>query len=75
MMVTGSHNPPSHNGFKMVLAGKPFHAEAIQELDRVALELGPASGPRGQVEEHAIAEDYVVRPARDFDEGRALNVA
>ena len=75
MMVTGSHNPPSHNGFKMVLAGKPFYAEAIQELGRTALALDAASGPRGRVEEHAIAEDYVARLARDFDEGRALNVA
>jgi phosphomannomutase len=75
MMVTGSHNPPSHNGFKMVLDGKPFYAAAIQELGRTALALGPVSGPRGRVEEHAIAEDYVARLARDFDDGRALNVA
>jgi phosphomannomutase len=59
----------------MVLDGKPFYAAAIQELGRTALALGPVSGPRGRVEEHAIAEDYVARLARDFDDGRALNVA
>ncbi len=32
IMVTGSHNPPDHNGFKMVLGGKPFFGEAIQQL-------------------------------------------
>src|SRR6185312_13321785 len=32
IMVTGSHNPPDHNGFKMVLLGKPFFGEAIQRL-------------------------------------------
>ena len=26
LMVTGSHNPPDHNGFKMVLRGKAFLA-------------------------------------------------
>jgi phosphomannomutase len=74
IMVTGSHNPPSHNGFKMVLAGKPFYAEQIQELGRAALALGEPSGPRGRVEEHAIAEDYIARLARDYDAGKPLNI-
>jgi len=74
IMVTGSHNPPSHNGFKMVVAGKPFYAEQIQELGRAALALGEPSAPRGRVEEHAIAEDYIARLARDYDAGKPLNI-
>jgi phosphomannomutase len=31
-MVTGSHNPPSHNGFKLVLGGKAFWGKDIQRL-------------------------------------------
>ena len=41
LMVTGSHNPPDHNGFKMVLGGKPFYVEAIQTLGKTALALRP----------------------------------
>ena len=75
LMVTGSHNPPDHNGFKMVLGGKPFYAEQIQELGRTALALGDPSGARGRVEDHAIADDYLARLVRDYDDGRPLNVA
>jgi phosphomannomutase len=75
LMVTGSHNPPSHNGFKMVLGGKPFYAAQIQELGRTALALDASNGPRGRVEDHAIADDYLARLARDYDEGRPLSVA
>ncbi len=32
IMLTGSHNPPSHNGFKMVCDGKPFYGDDIMEL-------------------------------------------
>ncbi|EIZ79715.1 phosphomannomutase [Novosphingobium sp. Rr 2-17] len=34
--VTGSHNPGNHNGFKIVLAGRPFYGAAIQRLDVIA---------------------------------------
>ena len=35
LQVTGSHNPPEFNGFKMVAAGKTLHGDDIQELLRL----------------------------------------
>jgi phosphomannomutase/phosphoglucomutase len=32
LQVTGSHNPPEFNGFKMVLGGESFHGDEILEL-------------------------------------------
>ena len=36
IQITGSHNPPDYNGFKMVFEGRPFFGADIQELGRVA---------------------------------------
>ncbi len=39
VQVTGSHNPPEFNGFKMVITGGSMHGEAIQQLwERIAVE-------------------------------------
>src|SRR5438128_1805346 len=61
IMVTGSHNPPDHNGFKMVLGGKAFFGEAIQKLGQTALTLRPPAGSRGKVTERRVFDDYVAR--------------
>lgn len=75
IQVTGSHNPPDYNGFKMVLGHKPFFGEAIQELGRMAAAGDVVPEAEGSVEEVAIAEDYVARILRDWDGGaRALSV-
>ena len=36
VMVTGGHNPPDYNGFKMMIARKPFYGEEIRQLGRMA---------------------------------------
>ena len=76
IMVTGSHNPPDHNGFKFVIQGKPFYGAAIQRLGETALALGAVSeSTRGAVDERAIREEYVGRLARDYVGDRPLTVA
>ncbi len=75
IMVTGSHNPPTHNGFKMVLCKKPFFGEDIQRLGRAAAEGKFASG-KGTVSEKSVMADYVARILKDYDGGdRQLTVA
>src|SRR5215469_9334850 len=75
VMVTGSHNPPDHNGFKFVFQGKPFYGAAIQQLGEIALGLGDSRRARGRVTECTIRGDYVARLARDYDGIRTLTVA
>jgi phosphomannomutase len=75
-MVTGSHNPPDYNGFKMMLGKKPFFGAQIQEIGRMAAEgdVVPASA-EGSDRRVEIAEDYVARMLRDYDGGeRTLKV-
>jgi phosphomannomutase len=75
IMVTGSHNPPDYNGFKLVLGGKPFYGEAIRRLGDTAAGLGVPGGTPGHVEDRDILDEYVGRLARDYDGARPLRVA
>lgn len=69
VMVTGSHNPPDHNGFKMIEHGKPFYGQAIKALGRMA-EKGDVVPERAGSERFiAMEERYVARLLQDWDGG------
>jgi len=57
VQVTGSHNPPEMNGFKMVLGGLPFAGEDIQGL-RERIEAGRFATGRGGVTAHDVLAAY-----------------
>jgi phosphomannomutase len=74
LMVTGSHNPPNYNGFKLMLGKKPFFGEDITGLGRIAA-AGRFPKGAGRVEEHSVFDDYVKRLRADYSGTRALTVA
>jgi phosphomannomutase len=48
IMVTGSHNPPTHNGFKMVIGGKPVYGEMIRDIGVMAKDGDFLTGSGGE---------------------------
>ncbi|HWO90287.1 MAG TPA: phosphomannomutase/phosphoglucomutase [Gemmatimonadales bacterium] len=58
VQVTGSHNPPEFNGFKMVLAGAPLAGDDIQAL-RSRIESARFSEGQGSLEAQAVLDAYV----------------
>ncbi len=75
IMVTGSHNPPDYNGFKMMLGRKPFFGAQIQELGRMAREGDVVPETSAAERSVDIAAEYIGRLRKDWDGGnRVLKV-
>ncbi len=67
IMVTGSHNPPDYNGFKMMLGRKPFFGTQIQDIGRMAREGDVVAETSAATRTIDMEEDYVTRLRRDWD--------
>jgi phosphomannomutase len=75
IMVTGSHNPPDYNGFKMVLDNKPFFGPQIQQIGQRAAEGDVVPEAGGSQHRIDVMGDYVARLLSDWDGGdRVLRV-
>jgi phosphomannomutase len=74
VMVTGSHNPPDYNGFKMVLGDAAIYGEDIRRIGEIARRGAFVCGT-GTIDDRPVLETYVDRLLRDVDMARPLSVA
>jgi phosphomannomutase/phosphoglucomutase len=57
VMITGSHNPPDHNGFKICLGKQTLFGSQIQEIRQIA-EMGEFASGEGTVGSLEVLDDY-----------------
>jgi phosphomannomutase / phosphoglucomutase len=73
VMVTGSHNPPEYNGFKIVLGGETLAADTIQAL-RLRIENNDLSHGQGSYSEYDIVDTYLNRITSDIKLDRPIKI-
>ena len=72
--VTGSHNPPEYNGFKIVLGGETLAENAIQDLYQRIASNQLESGGKGNLRHFDVMPDYIERITSDVQAERRLRV-
>ncbi|MBX3647036.1 MAG: phosphomannomutase/phosphoglucomutase [Rhodocyclaceae bacterium] len=73
VMVTGSHNPPDYNGFKIMLAGDTLHSTAITAL-RTRLVEGRLASGKGKVTHVDVRRNYLDRIVADVRLSRKMKI-
>jgi phosphomannomutase len=72
-MVTGSHNPPEYNGFKISLGKTTIFGAEIQELRKI-MERGQYVEGQGSVKDHDIFPAYLERYKKEFQNMKKVPV-
>lgn len=67
IMITGSHNPPEYNGFKISVGKSTIFGEEIQELYRI-MKRGEFAKGQGAFTTFNIFDDYVNRYRKEFEQ-------
>jgi phosphomannomutase/phosphoglucomutase len=67
IMVTGSHNPPEYNGFKISIGRETIHGADIQALKKIILESDwETTSDKGRVESLDIIDEYEQYMLKEF---------
>lgn len=74
IMITGSHNPPDYNGFKMMLAGDTLAEKEVEALYHCIQTEQFASGNGRLIKKDMIGE-YITKIQQDVKIKRRLKVA
>jgi phosphomannomutase/phosphoglucomutase len=73
IVVTGSHNPPDYNGFKMVLRGAAIYGDQIQALHQRIVDDNFSAGS-GSYTDYDIADEYIARIVSDIKSARPIKI-
>lgn len=73
IMVTGSHNPPEYNGFKISVGTTTIHGADIQTLQKIINEKDYITG-NGTSETHDIFPSYLARYKEEFKTIKSFKV-
>ncbi|MES2984523.1 MAG: phosphomannomutase/phosphoglucomutase [Pseudomonadota bacterium] len=71
VMITGSHNPPSHNGAKFMCDGKSLYGAQLASL-RDRIEHNQLLHSRGKREEVDLLDEYVFELRKSLGDSKAL---
>jgi len=74
LQITGSHNPPEFNGFKMTGRKLPIFGDEIQEMKRAIFAGELASAPGGSASDKPILDEYRRMLLERCQPKRGLNV-
>ena len=73
IMVTGSHNPPNYNGFKMMLGTRPFFGSDIKDMAKTAA-TGDYRAGLGKVIKTDIFSNYIDRLLLNINLEKQLSI-
>ncbi len=73
LQITGSHNPPEYNGFKMMAGGATLYGEDIQRMRR-RIESGEFEHGEGRLETRDVLTAYIADVTERFSIPRPVRV-
>ncbi len=73
VMITGSHNPPDYNGFKIMIAGDTLYGDQISGLYH-RIVAGEVKSGEGQATRKNVVPDYIQRIASDIQIEKPLRI-
>ncbi len=65
IIITGSHNPPEYNGFKISVGNSTIHGSEIKSLESLIKDQDFVSG-NGSSDDYKIFDQYVARYKEEF---------